>query len=109
MFRRCFLADLSSRVVWLPLGEVVCVGGPTVAVHYSKANQPASNEQLGASVHELRNPALFAHLALELWRLRGAPGEARSVVFYSRRSAQTQHGRIMPADHEAYVLSIIGI
>ena len=178
---RWLAPHVADRVVWLKLGDLNCAPGPLVAVQYATLEATTASSSGGGlpavqlvrraphtSVWELRNPALFRVLALEVDRLRPAlhavpahlkpssplpsrrtsrstgaaaaaggfdaatggqrralrayketpfPGNSggggngaeapRVVVFYSRHSSATHHGRLMPVEHEAQVLAAI--
>ena len=105
--------ELEKRVEWLPFGQTclesksIIDNSKLVSVQF-KSN--FSSDAIDSSgVRELRNAALTALASLEVRRLKKTPAVPSHpiVLFYQRSSKMTYHGRKIPLDHEAMLVSIL--
>lgn len=120
-FLNWFDPSLADRIEWLPTNKLICLrtspsvrhsfeaSGQLVAVQY---HPPKIGNVIGsASILELRNTALIRLVALETMKMHAAHdgngNAAGSIIFYSRSSSGTLHGRTMTHDHEEQLLKII--
>jgi hypothetical protein len=109
---------LYADIEWLELGKLICFGAKDssngarklapslVAVHLTNTSKIPG-------VWGVRTGALVENLALEIERLQlekqsnTTALNVRTVVFYSRTSNSTFHGRTASKEHEAYIIDII--
>jgi len=106
-FVQWFDPDFAAIITWIPIDKVNCMSGVLVAPQY-KFHQ--NNGRTCGDVWLISNPAFIRTIAIEMERIRPQstnPIGDDCIIFYSRRSSHTFHGRVIPYEHENLMIEII--